>query len=232
MLLKKLSTLFVLISISYLSLGNDSLIIKRNDSLTLAQAYINLSLTSTYFDSLSTKRISKILPFVESELSTILDTAFIRANSPIYNFSYSLLHYNQAKLLFVTKNNINRSTLIIWKETLDKSLIYNDKAGISDYITFRNKENSFYEFIGLNSKKYNQLKDSIYALGERFEFYFNRDIYPDFKRILLAAKSGEKHYLDSLLKYATLYNLPVDVEIANLPEPGKFKSNYKFDHFE
>ena len=50
----------------------------KNDTITLAQAYMNLYLTETYFDSLSKNRISKILSFEKDELGKIEDSTFLK----------------------------------------------------------------------------------------------------------------------------------------------------------
>ncbi len=82
--------------------ASDSLQIKGNDSLTLAQAYVKLIyhlLKNTSF-RFSISRISKILPYEENELKSIKDTAFIKAKATLYHFTYALFHFNQAKLQF------------------------------------------------------------------------------------------------------------------------------------
>lgn len=62
--------------------------IAKNDSIILAQAYINLTLTKEYFEGLSEERISKILQFEKSELASIEDHSFLKDNAALYNFSY------------------------------------------------------------------------------------------------------------------------------------------------
>ena len=65
-----------------------------SDSLTLAQAFINLSLTGTYFDSISLNRIDKILPFEQNELSTLQNKTFKEKNNIVYNLAYSMLYFS------------------------------------------------------------------------------------------------------------------------------------------
>ena len=62
-----------------------------NDSLTLAQAFINLSLTQQYFNTLQNERVTKIIPYEENELKSIVDSGFIKSNLSVINLSQCLL---------------------------------------------------------------------------------------------------------------------------------------------
>ena len=112
-------------------LANDTLHVKKNDSLTLAQAYINLTLTQQYFNTLSNKRISKILPFEKSELKSIEDSEFIKGNNTLYNFTYSLLYLNEAKLFFRKNTKYDRENLLQWKNLLDTAITYFNNSDIN-----------------------------------------------------------------------------------------------------
>lgn len=237
MLLKKLSTLFVLISFSYLSFGNDSSIIKRNDSLTLAQAYINLSLTSTYFDSLSTARLSKILAFEEAELKTITDTGFISSMLYLYNYTKSLLFANQLKLQHKNNAGITRAILLKWKKDMDTVTAYFNNAKLNAY--FSNSEydsalKSFNVFIGFEPELVQSFKRSINQQKQLFTKYFNEDIYADFKRLFYEGLKTGKFKFDSLSYFSNLYNLPLDTGILmNKPDmkyrPVISPTNFRID---
>ena len=192
----------------------------RDDSLTLAQAYVNLTLTRNYFDTLSVERLSKILPFEQKELNSIKDIGFIRSNETLYNFTYSLLYLNKARLLFRIKKSVSRITLLQWKRNLDKAISYFNNSNISSYYTVERTQNSFYDLIAFNAHACYQLNRDIEDLKRLFTPYFNRNIYPDFKRIFYRAKNTGRYYFDSLSYYASLYNLPVSMAIKNnLQEP-------------
>ncbi|MBK6390304.1 MAG: hypothetical protein IPF70_06940 [Saprospiraceae bacterium] len=80
--------------------------ITKDDSLTLAQAYINLSLTEVYFDKLSLERIAKILPFEERAMATIQDSTFIHNNLQLYDSAYALLYFNQPGFYLILRKII------------------------------------------------------------------------------------------------------------------------------
>jgi hypothetical protein len=204
----------------------DTLQVQTNDSLTLAQAYVNLTLTEKYFDTLSIDRLNKILPFEEKELSSIRDAKFIKANSTLYNFTYSLLYFNKAQLLFRAKQNTNRETLLQWKQTLDKAIIHFNKTNISSYYTVEKTENTFYDFIAFKGEDCWLLKRNIENFNRLFSTYFNKNIYSDFKRIFYDAKNTDKFFLDSLSYYASMYDLPLSMAIKDNVPPYKEHKNF------
>lgn len=200
--------------------ASDTLLLRKNDSLTLAQAYINLTLARDYFDTLSVERLSKILPFEERELNSITDTSFIRINGTLYNFTYSLLYLNKAQLLFRTKTKIDRAALLQWKDNLDKAIDNFNHSNISSYYTVEKVKNAYYELIAFNREACYTLDGNIEALKRRFTPYFNKNIYPDFKRIFYEAKKASKYYFDSLSYYTSIYDMPLSMAIKNnMPEP-------------
>ena len=178
--------------------------ITKDDSLTLAQAYINLSLTEVYFDTLSLDRIAKILPFEEREMASIQDSTFIHNNLQLYDFAYALLYFNQARFLFDTKKDNNRQSLLVWKQTLGKAISHFNQSRKGYF-----EENEFYDFIGFENKFYNILKEDILRLKEQVTPLFNQDIYPDFKRIFYAEKNNGGFDFDSLTFYTSIYELPL-----------------------
>ncbi|MDO7173840.1 hypothetical protein [Mariniflexile sp. AS56] len=180
-----------------------------NDSMTLAQAFINLSLTKDYFDKLSDERLSKILPFETSELETIIDSLFTRKNATLYNFTYSLLYFNEVKLLFRNSpNTIQRSILIEWHDTLKKAIEHYKSTNYDIW-----EENVFYDLIKFDGNTYSQLGRNIQDLKNEFTPRFNNDVYPDFKKIFYASKRSKKYDFRRLLHYASLYDLSLNLSI-------------------
>lgn len=224
--LKPLLFVYLLISFAVQVKASDTLEIKTNDSLTLGQAYVNLTLTEKYFDTLSIGRLNKILPFEENELSSIIDTGFIALNSTLYNFTYSLLYLNKAQLLFKTKTKTNREALLQWKQTLDKAVSHFNNANISSYYTVEKTKNSFYNLIAFNAEACYLLNRNIEMLKELFTPYFNKDIYPDFKRIFYEVKKANKYYFDSLSYYTSMYGMPLSMSIKNNAPKYEEPENY------
>jgi hypothetical protein len=206
--------LFFLLSF-YLVKANNSQQERADDLLILGQAFINLSLTEKYFDTLKITRIVKILQFEEKELASIKDSGFIKANESLYNFTYSLLYYGKAKLLFLNKKDSSRKTLLQWKSTLESAIDYfnnSEKQENKYFISY----NTDYEFFGFKIEVFEQLKQDIRGLKDLFTPYFNNDIYPDFKRIFFLEKNTSQFHFDSLLQYTKLYNLPLSRYILEL----------------
>ncbi|HPE75556.1 MAG TPA: hypothetical protein PLC80_05685, partial [Draconibacterium sp.] len=202
--------------------ANESAEFEATDSLTLAQAYVNLTLTKDYFDTLSVERISKILPFEESELNSIKDSGFIQSNKYLYNFTFALLYFNKAKLLFRTDTNPNREDLLQWKNSLESAILYFNRAGLNKYFYSSYAGNNNYnEFIGFSDRKCQELKDEIVELKRKFNPYFNNNIYPDFQRIFLEAKQTRRLSFDSLAYYTTLFNMPLSRDILDNTNHGK-----------
>ncbi|REG83393.1 hypothetical protein C8N25_11838 [Algoriphagus antarcticus] len=194
----------------------------KNDSITLAQAYINLTLTKEYFEGLSEERIGKILPFEIEELESITDPTFLRDNAGLYNFSWSLLYYNQAKFLFRTQKSTDRELLIEWNRSLEKAIEY---FNISMQKSSLDQDNPFFELIKFEEGSYTALHRELYALKSLFTPYFNEDIYLDYKRIFLMAKNSDRFEIDSLAYFAGLYELEFTASIIDKKYDS---SNYNF----
>ena len=203
-------------------LANDTLQTKGNDLLTLAQAFINLTLTSEYFDTLSINRISKILRYEESELGSIKETTLLKSN--IYKLSRSFLYFNKAKFLYRTKTDINRATLIVWKNTLDSAIDNFNNADLRAYLLTRNtiSEDSaittkaYDELIGFSKEVCEEMYKKIEALKHIYTPYFNNNIYEDFKRNFYQLKKTEKNPVDSLNYFASIFNLLIRQNTINL----------------
>jgi len=202
---------FFVLSFSNKIVAKDNDRVFNNDSIILAQAYINLSLTEKYFDTLSIKRISKIIPFIESELSSIKDQRFINQNAKLYNFTYSLLYFNKVKFMFRNDTDVDRNILIVWKKTLDKSITHFDLSDSKgDY-----SNDVFYDMINFTADSRDRLHQSIFKLKRKIGIYFNSDIYPDFKRMFKVSKTDGLQYMDSLSYYAKIYDLEFHTSILN-----------------
>ena len=180
---------------------------QAGDSLTLAQSFINLSLTKTYFDSLSTTRISKILPYIEGEMESITDKNFINDNKTLYNTTYSYLYFLKANLLFKNKSVLDRTELLNWKNTLDKSIQYFNKVNLYSNPDFlHDNDNEFYDFAGFTWESCTSIYKAINNLKSQFIPYFSKDINPGLQRVLLTSKND--FYYDSLKYYSGLYDIP------------------------
>jgi hypothetical protein len=194
----------------------------KNDSITLAQTYINLTLTKEYFEGISVERISKILPFERAELESITDSSFISDNAALYNFSYSLLHYNQAKFLFRTEKNPDRQTLVEWKNSLENAIEYFNKSKVNSSWVI---DNPFAELVKFEEGSYTLLHKELFDLKRLFTPYFTENIYPDFKRIFLNAKKSDRFEIDSLAYFAGIFEIEYSASIVE----KEFKSyNYDF----
>lgn len=204
-------------TVSVKTIAQDSLQVFSNDTITLAQAYINLSLTKTYFDSINNSRISKILPFVESELTSIKNKEFISQNATLYNFTNALFYFSKAKFLFKndTVIKIDRAKLGVWKSTLEKAVQHFNQAKIAYNYGIETNTNSFFEMINFNFISCNSLQIYIEDLKREFTPFFNDDIYSDFKRIFNDSKTKGKYDFNSLVSFAQLYNISLKMHILN-----------------
>ena len=185
---------------------------QANDSLKLAQSFINLNLTVNYFDSLAPQRLSKIIPFIENELNSITNRIFIEENHTLVDLSYSYLHFLKARLEVQTKTEINRDFLLNVKNRISRSVQHLNRVNIESNLNHQGK-NTFYDLIGVDSESVYIIRQAINLFKTELNPYFNKDIYPDFQRLFLAAKNTNKFYFDSLSYFAGLYNMEVDFYI-------------------
>lgn len=191
-----------------------SLRIDKNDTITLAQAYINLSLTQLYLDELRGERIQKILSYEESELKTIMDKKFIRRNAGLFNFAHALLFLNRTKLLYRERTDVDREGMVEWKNTLDKANEHYENA-IRKPGIFRRMDTSWHGLINYNQASKNELSKDIAKMKLLFTPLFNDDIYPEFKRLLYEAKNSNNYNFFELWSYASTYNLSLEFSILN-----------------
>lgn len=197
--------------------------LKTNDSLTLAQAFVNLSLTEEYFDTLSIERLNKIIQFEESELSSLRDSNLIHQVNYLYNFTYCLLYINKARLLLQTSGDKNRSVLLQLNNTLYTAIDYFNRSNLNHYIF--STQNNYDVFIGFTDDLCEHIKRSIFRLKAKLDPYFNADIYPDFQRIYYAAKDSGHFQFDSLSFYAGMYRLQLSMNILNNTEDNDYPSS-------
>lgn len=180
-----------------------------SDSLILAQAFINLSLTEEYFDTLPLKRINKILPYEQNELLLIKNKTFKDENAIVYKMAWSMLYINKAKRLSKTNRSPGRSELQLWRRTLDSAYSYHNTIKLDDYYFTINATNGYNQLIGFKEEVFNRVGTDLYILNQLFTKYFNKDIYPDFKRLFYTAKNENKFHFDSLQYFAALHNIPI-----------------------
>jgi len=184
--------------------------LNENDSLALGQAYINLALTTRYFDSISSERLSSILVYEEKILKSFEDSLFIK-NGQLYYFSKSLWYYLKTQEHFNAVTIYDRATLLTLKNRLDKSIRYFNRA---NSISF-NGTGSFYEFIEFSSEAFSDLEKKILRLKEQLANYYFEDIYLDYKRLFLTSVKNKVYHFDSLEYYNNLYNIPFELETFN-----------------
>jgi hypothetical protein len=186
--------------------------VQANDSLALAQSYINLALTVEYFDSLSADRISHILPYVGSELDKITHEQFRRENAVLLLLSEAQLQFLEAKYSFANRKSVTRPQLLYWKAQLDSvNSLVNDIWDISKPSDW--KSNDYYKLIGLTKENFERLTDGISKFKDELNTQINLNLYPDFKRMYFKAKNRGNYQFDSLQYLVGLYGMSLYFEI-------------------
>lgn len=199
--------------------------ITKWDSLTLSQAFVNLALTQQYFNALPNERVSKIIPFEENELKSIIDLGYIKSNLSVINLSQSLLELNKVKLMFRTKTDSSRNTLLQWKELLSASIQHFNDARLSAYFyeatdpsPIGDYKRSFNEFIGLHDTLAEKIMIDLRNIRASVVPYFNQNIYLEFQRIFYSVTQTEQLNFDSLAYFTSLFNLPLSRHILDMKE--------------
>ena len=211
-------------------------LINSSDSLTLAQAFINLSLTAKYFDSINSGRIVKILAYEKQQVTDIKKVKFIEKNHLLYHATNSIFFRIKARQFSKKHTNFTRSDLLELKFLLDTSITHFNAANIPSEYEYERIQNPFYELVEFNRDAIRELRGGIYDLRDTLTPKFNRDIYADFQRIFHTAKNEGKFYFDSLSYFAGLYNMMVDqyilsnetytTEMYSYPEHLKINSSF------
>jgi hypothetical protein len=202
----------------------------NGDSLILIKAYINLSTTGAYFDSLSQERVSEILLSAEKELARIKDTSFLKKNITVYNFTYSNLYYLKSRLLFTYKTEVSRPVLLSWKETLYKSKVFFANARIP-WSEIDQRVNPYFEPVRYDRQTCEFLSGSIEKYNSEFNPYFTKDIYPDFQRLFYTAKNRNEFYFDSLEYFTSLYAIPINFRIIENLEKNPYAQLKSVEYF-
>ncbi|SIN68020.1 hypothetical protein [Algoriphagus halophilus] len=199
-----------------------------NDTISLAQAYMNLYLTSIYYDSIDADRISKILAFEKDEMDQIKNRTFIRTFQPLHSFTQSIWYQTQAKRLYFNDSKPDRNTLRRYKSVLDRGINFYNAAKLDEYPSYSMQQLSFYEIINFDLDAADDIRSEIYKVKTQYNSLFNENIYPDFQRIFLKAKERNRIELDSLTFYAGLFEIPLSMSTLNntidFPNAPSFKS--------
>ncbi len=176
------------------------------DTLTLGEAYVNLSLTIEYFDSLDEHRLERILSFERKQLESLQGD--IRSVYPdLYHLAWSQWHLIDTRLREQTGDPADRQTLLSWKNALEPSIRYYHK--IDPDI----RSNDFFKFIEFDFRDVYGQESNILSIKRRFTPLFNQNIYGDFKRIFYQAISLGRFHFDSLSYYSALFNIPFSTRI-------------------
>lgn len=183
--------------------------VQANDSLTLAQSYINLSLTVEYFDSLSSERVARILPFLEGELKGISNQQFRQENQVLLLLSEAQLQFLETKHSFVNRKSVTRPQLLQWKAQLDSANdLVNKVWAKKDLENW--ESNPYYKLIGVTNSNFEILQNGIELLRDSINTQINLELYPDFKRIYFKAKENKNYYFDSLQYLVGIYGMSLD----------------------
>ncbi|MFC5193334.1 hypothetical protein ACFPIK_16295 [Algoriphagus aquatilis] len=186
--------------------------VQANDSLTLAQSYINLSLTVEYFDSLSSERVARILPFLEGELKGISNQQFRQENEVLLLLSEAQLQFLETKHSFVNRKSLTRTQLLHWKAQLDSANSLVNEIWKSSHPSDW-KGNEYYQLIGVTKENFELLTKGISSLKDSLNKQVNLDLYPDFKRLYFKAKNQGDYQFDSLQYLVGIYGMSLNFEI-------------------
>ena len=185
----------------------------QRDSLTLAQAYINLTLTTEYYDSVSSERLTSILSYEDDLLQSIKHPSMIN-DGKLLLFTKALWHYLDARKRLNSSKKYNREILTNLKGISLESI---DNFNSADGIKFI-EDSPFYANIEFEEGAVSRQKNRIFSLKSRLSELFCEDIYPDYQRIFLTAQNEDIYYFDSLKYYNALYSIPFSLDILNSEE--------------
>jgi hypothetical protein len=182
--------------------------VRANDSLRAGQAFVNLSLTNQYFDSLPDKRVRKILSFLRQELAS-LKPEFIRTNRSLYKASQACYYLNRSRLLERGSHLSDRSSLLQLKDTLDMAFAFYREVPEPQY-----RENDYEEFINYN-KAVRFIGYDVWSAASRYSDHASSMLYSDFRRIFLRARQEHSYQFDSLLALARPYGMSMQFRILD-----------------
>ncbi|MBB6325086.1 hypothetical protein FHS59_000701 [Algoriphagus iocasae] len=198
--------------------AQEDLISSKNDSILLAQAYMNLYLTASYFDSLEWPRIEKILNYEKSEIDKIKTPAFLRGNQTLYQFTQSLLQFNQTYFFYsdrrtqaiLSRPNPQRKAFVIrLKNSLDIAIKQYNNSGTNDSLFYSQPPNSFFNLIGFTIDADLQHKTNLIRLKNEINDKIDEELYQDFRRFLTKAKFSKIYELDSMQFLSRSYGIPI-----------------------
>ncbi len=208
---------------------------EASDSLTLVQAFVNLSITAEYIDSIGDKRLVKILSYEENELNSITDTNLVSTAKHLYNTAHAYLFFAKTALDVRTHTNADQSTLINWKNTLDTGIRFFNAASLRKhfqlyYDTSKSVE-TFDLFVGLNPERVGGFSGTINRFKSKLNRKFNDNIYPHFIRQYRAVTLTGEFNFDSLKYYTALFNMPLTDAILKNEWEGYVPVLSKLDKF-
>jgi hypothetical protein len=131
------------------------------------------------------------------------------------------LYFGRAKLSFANNTNPKREILLKWKNTLEKSIDHFNLSELDSVFPPDPDKKLFLDLVGFAEKDCKTFQQDIIDLKEIFNSYFNRDIYPDFQRILYVEKKSGKFNFGALLYFTELYNLPLSPDILDNKPNGR-----------
>ena len=177
-----------------------------NDSLTLAHVHKHLSLLFTHFDTTSNYCADKVISTAASDLSGIKDPSFIVKNSFLFHYTSALCYLDS--LMLINKKNVaaDRYHLRAQAEIMTRANNQIDQCtSEQDWMTIAG--NAYYTYAGLSYEAYKKVREGLQQgkTKTKLEQAFNRDIFPDFKRLVLTSRNADVFDFDSLSYFMNLY---------------------------
>lgn len=184
---------------------------RSNDSLTAAQAFVNLRITGEYIKTLDTLRIAKIISFIEAEMDKIRSPQFIRNNQLLYNSCLILIRLEKAQLALRSGKPWSRASLLQYKGILDTTRMLVDRTRPLDILAYSSLP--FYNFIAFDDYTFPEIARQAWSATFDYGNLFNRNIYPDFQRIFYHHRNRGLFHFDSLQYFANLFGMPLDLSV-------------------
>ena len=216
--MKQLSIVLIL---CFFTVGNAQEKPVKNDSITLTQAFVNLTLTKEFFKELPRERTERILPFVYEELEGITSEEFRGQNKGLLDFTYGLYHLNDALFRYTYRDSIQRTLLVQLFQTLDKAIKFQNSAVEKDYYYMQiTDKNPYHEMMNYGMQSFYDQWAAISDLKATFTRLFNQDVYAEFKKIFYNAKAFGTYRFDDMAYFAGLYNFNFELHVLHLGDAG------------
>lgn len=177
----------------------------------LSEVYMVLDSASQ--DPIKTDFNQADLDPLQSKLYSISDSRFIEDYYRLYHITYSRLFYEKSATKLRYHADSSRSTLLDWKAVSDSSIGHYNQ-GIGYRYANSPLDDSLYTYIKFDGSTTDRLFDEIIEIKQNLANYFNRDIYPDFKRIFYNEQKNP-FFFDSLTHYSSLYSIPLNQSILS-----------------